>query len=133
MRIAHVTTDEVNLALGVEAASPLGASMTPLGPGEMSTHFLFDAVLYDLDRVPPNRRAALLDEIHSEMADRPMAVYGYCLSEEQAQKLRFHGVAIAQRLHTALIRTLANAVRQNLGAVPPDDAMTELTWINLNA
>jgi hypothetical protein len=133
MRIAHITTDEVNQALAVQVARPLGAAMTPLGPGEMSTHFLFDAVLFDLDRVPPDRRAALLDEIHSETTDRPMAVYGYCLSEEQARKLRFHGVAVAQRLHAALIRTLANAARQNLGAVPPDDAMTELTWINLNA
>jgi hypothetical protein len=61
-----------------------------------------------------------------------VAVYGYCLSEVQAGKMRFHGVAVGQRLHSALIRTLVNAVGQNLAAVPPDDAMTELTWVNLD-
>jgi len=133
MRIAHITTDEVNQALAVQAAGPLGAIVTPLGPEAISTHVLFDAVLYDLDRVPPDRRQALVDEIRSETTALPMAVYGYCLSEEQAGKLRFHGVAVAQRLHSALIRTLANAVRRYLAAVPPDDAMTDLTWVNLNA
>jgi hypothetical protein len=133
MRIAHITTDEVNQALALQVARPLGVTVTPLGPGELSKHVLFDAVLYDLDRVPPDRRPALLDEIRSEKTAVPMAVYGYCLSETQAAELRFHGVAVAQRLHSALIRTLAKAVLQTLAAVPPDDAMTDLTWVNLNA
>ncbi len=94
---------------------------------------LFDAVLYDLDRISPSRRQALLAEIRSEKTGVPIAVYGYCLSEDQAGKLRFHGVAVAQRLHDTLIRTLVNAVRQNLAAVPPDDAITDLTWVNVNA
>jgi len=133
MRIAHITTDEVNQALVVRAARLFGAIVTPLGPEAISTHVLFDAVLYDLDRVPPDQRQTLVDEIRSEPTAIPMAVYGYSLSEEQAGKLRFRGVAVAQRLHAALIRTLANAVRRNLAAVPPDDAITDLTWINLNA
>jgi hypothetical protein len=133
VRIAHVTTDEVNQALAVQVAKPLGAIVTPLGPDEISRLGQFDAVVYDLDRVPPDRRGPLLDQIRSETSAVPMAVYGYCLSEEQAGELRYHGVAVGQRLHARLIRTLANAVRQNLTTVPPDDAMTELTWVNLNA
>jgi len=133
MRIAHVTTDEVNQALALQVATPLGVTVTPLGPEEMSKHVLFDAVVYDLDRVAPDRRPALLNEIRSEKTAVPMAVYGYCLSEKQAAELRFHGVAVAQRLHSALIRTLAKAALQNLATVPPDDAMTDLTWVNLNA
>jgi hypothetical protein len=133
MRIAHITTDEVNQALALRVARPLGVTVTQLGPEEMSKHVVFDAVLYDLDRVPPDRRPSLLDEIRSEKTAVPMAAYGYCLSEEQAAGLRFHGVAVAQRLHSALIRTLAGAMLQNLAAVPPDDAMTDLTWVNLNA
>jgi hypothetical protein len=131
MRIAHITTDEVNQALAVQVARPLGAAVTPLGPDEMSTQGVFDAVLYDLDRLPPDRRQGLLDAIRSATTALPKAVYGYCLSDEQARKLRLHGVAVAHRLHAALIRTLANAVRQNLAAGPPDDAIEELTWINL--
>jgi hypothetical protein len=133
MRIAHVTTDEVNQALADRAARPLGALVTPLATEDHLTHESFDAVLLDLDRVSPDRRQALLDEIRSEATALPMAVYGYCLSEEQAGKLRFHGVAVAQRLHSALVRTLAKSVRQNLATVPPDDAITDLTWVNLNA
>ena len=133
MRIAHVTTDEVNQDLAFRVARSLGAVMIPLGPEATPDHVLFDAVLCDLDHVPPDRRQALLEAIRSETTALPTAVYGYCLSEDQASKLRFHGVAVARRFHTGLIRTLAKAVRQNLVAVPPDDAMTDLTWINLNA
>jgi hypothetical protein len=133
MRIAHVTTDEVNLALAVQVANRLGATITALSTDHLATRELFDAVLYDLDRVSPSRRQALLDEIRSEKTGVPIGIYGYCLSEDQAGKLRFHGVAVAQRLHATLIRTLVNAVRQNLAAVPPDDAITDLTWVNVNA
>jgi hypothetical protein len=45
--------------------------------------------------------------------------------------LRLNGVAVAQRLHKALVRTLVKAVRQCLATVPPDDAITDLTWVNL--
>jgi hypothetical protein len=133
MQIAHITTDDVNQALANRVARSLGAVMIPLGSDEKPTHVRFDAVLCDLDRLPRDRRRAILDEIRSEATALPTAVYGYCLSEQQAAQLRFHGVAVAQRLHATLIRTLATAVRQNLAAVPPDDAMTELTWINVDA
>jgi hypothetical protein len=133
MRIAHITTDEVNQDIAVQVAKRLDASVTMLGCDDTATLVLFDSLLYDLDRIAPDRRDALLDEIRSETTTLPVAVYGYCLSEEQAGKLRFHGVAVGQQLHRALIRTLVNAVRQNLAAVPPDDAMTELTWVNLDA
>jgi hypothetical protein len=132
MQIAHITTDEVNQALAVCAARPLGAQVTSLASEDNLAGDRFDAVLLDLDRVSPDRRQALLDEVGSRATALPMAVYGYCLSEEQAGKLRFHGVAVAQRLHSALVRILAKAVRENLATVPPDDAITDLTWVNLN-
>ena len=133
MRIAHITTDEVNQALAVRAARALGALVTPLATEDNLTDERFDAVLLDLDRVSPERRQALLDEVRSEATAMPMAVYGYCLSDEQAGKLRFHGVAVAQRLHAALVQALAKAVHRELASVPPDDAITDLTWVNLNA
>jgi hypothetical protein len=133
MRIAHVTTDEVNQDLAVRAARPLGAVVVQLVSENILKEVRFDAVLIDLDRVAPYRRQDLLDEIRSEATALPVAVYGYCLSEDQARALRFHGVAVAQRLHKALLRSLAKSVRQNLATVPPDDAITDLTWVNLNA
>jgi hypothetical protein len=133
MRIAHITTDEFNHALAVRAAGRLGAAVTQLVTEDILTGERFDAVLLDLDRVSPDRRQGLLDAIRSEATALPVAVYGYCLSDEQARKLRFHGVAVGQRLHKALVRSLVKAVRQNLATVPPDDAITDLTWVNLNA
>jgi hypothetical protein len=133
MRIAHITTDEVNQALADRAARPLGVLVTALATEDNLTDTRFDAVLLDLDRVSPERRQTLLDEVRSEATAMPIAVYGYCLSDEQARKLQFHGVAVAQRLHAALIRALAKAVCRDLASVPPDDAITDLTWVNLNA
>ena len=132
MLIAHVTTDEVNHALAIRVSTPLGAVVRQLATQDGLAGERFDAVLLDLDSVPPCRRQALLDEVRSEATALPVAVYGYCLSEDQARVLRFHGVAVAQRLHSALVRTLAKAVRQDLAGVPPDDAITDLTWVNLN-
>jgi hypothetical protein len=132
MRIAHVTNDEVNQAISVQIAKRLDASVTMLGLDETAPLVPYDAVLYDLDRIPLDRRRSLLREIRSHKTAVPMAVYGYSLSEGQADRLRFHGVAVAQRLHSRLIRVVVNAVRQQLAAVPPDDAITELTWVNLD-
>jgi hypothetical protein len=133
MRIAHVTNDEVKQALAIRAARPLGAIVAAIATEDTLPNEEVDAVLLDLDSVPWDGRQALLDQIRSETTTLPTAVYGYCLSEDQADSLRFHGVAVAQRVHVALIRTLANAVRRSLAAVPPDDATTDLTWVNMDA
>jgi hypothetical protein len=133
MRIAHITTDEASHAIAVQVAKRLDAGVTMLGFDETAPLVLFDAVLYDLDRIPVDQRRSLLRKFRSNKTAVPMAVYGYSLSEGQADWLRFHGVAVAQRLHPRLIRTVVNAARQQLAAVPPDDAITELTWVNLDA
>jgi hypothetical protein len=131
MRIAYVTTDEVNQAMVARIAEPFGAAVTQYDPGRPGTNGRFDAVLYDLDCVPAGDRMALLVEILSGSSPQPKAVHGYCLSEEQAAVLRRHGVAVAQRLQPKLVRTLCRATLRSLTTAPPDNAMTELTWINL--
>ena len=86
MRIAHITTDEVNLALGVRLARSLGADMIPYSADLKPAEIRRDAVLCDLDRIPPDRRRSFLNEIHSRATELPLAVYGYCLSEEEADE-----------------------------------------------
>src|SRR5262249_19593742 len=131
MRIAYVTTDEVNLALAARMARPLDAAVIRLNPEDVGPHGRFDAVVYDLDHVPPDERPALLDEILSGPPTCPRAVHGYVLSDEEAAALRLRGVAVTQRLQLDLFRTVRRAVLQNLATVTPDDALTDLTWINL--
>jgi hypothetical protein len=131
MRIAYATTDDVNHALAARLAGPFGATVTPFHPEHVRPRGRFDAVLYDLDRVPPDRRPGLLEEILSGAPACPKAVHGYSLTEEQAAATRLRGVAVAQRLHPDLVHTLCRAALRDLTAVPPDDALTDPTWINL--
>ncbi len=45
--------------------------------------------------------------------------------------LKRNGVAAARRLNPDLIFRLITAARQSRETVPPDDAQTDLTWVNL--
>ena len=131
MRIAYMTTDEVNLIVAVKIARRLGASVSMLGTGGSVSTARFDAVLHDLDAVPRDQRSAFLERIGLGPPARPTAVHGYGITEEQAEALRRHGIAVGQRLHTGLIRGLVEAARRSRATVPPDDDPTELTWVNL--
>jgi hypothetical protein len=131
MRIAYVTTDEVNSALAVRIARSHSADLTPSHPERSLPTRGFEAILCDLDCVPPDARQALLDGILSGRSAHTRAVHGYGLSEEQAAAIRLRGVVVSKRLHSDLVRTLCRAARRELATVPPDDALTDLTWINL--
>jgi hypothetical protein len=133
MRIAYVSTDEVDQALAAEMAAECGAEVCTLLPQDPPPDGLFDAVLYNLDDLPVDRRSALLDELRRHQPDRPTAVHGYDITVEQARALSRDGVAAARRLHRGLIRSLLTAIRQDCETVPPDDAGTDLTAINLDS
>jgi hypothetical protein len=130
MRIAYVTTDEVNLALAVKMARRLGAAVSLVRP-EDPAPARFDAVLYDLDRVPGDRRPAVLDEQGRAAPNHPTAVHGYIIADDQAKVLRRHGVAVARRLHLRLLHGLCQAAQLSRATVPLDDDPIDLTWINL--
>jgi hypothetical protein len=132
VRIAYITADEVNRCLAARVAGSLTFSVTPIHPEAVGWLGPFDAVLYDLDGVPAEDRPALLDRVLSGPPCCPTAVHGYSLPEEQALALRLRGVAVAQRLHPGLIRTLYQAALRDLSTVPPDDALSDTTWIDLD-
>ncbi len=131
MRIAYMSTDEVNQALVARMAAECGAIVCTVLPKDPSPEGLFDAVLYDMDNLPTDERSAALERLLRGKPDRPTAVHGYDLTVEQARALNGNGVAAARRLHTGLLRSLLSAVRRDRETVPPDDAVTELTWVNL--
>ena len=132
MRIAYVSTDEVDQALAAQMAAECGAVVCTLLPQDPPHDGLFDAVLYNLDDMPRDERAALLDELRRRQPDRPTAVHGYDITVEQARALNRDGVAAARRLHPGLIRSLLTAARRDRETVPPGDAGTDLTWVNLD-
>jgi hypothetical protein len=131
MRIAYMTTDEVNQALVAQLVAECGAVVCTLTPTESSPTGRFDAVLYDLDSVPRDERPSLLERLGRGQPDRPTAVHGYGITIEQARDLNRAGVSVARRLRPRLFRSLLSAVRRDRETVPPVDAGTELTWVNL--
>jgi hypothetical protein len=131
MRITYVSTDEVNQALVARMAAECGAVVDTVLPQNSTPDGRFDAVLYNLDDVPRDRRSALLEELCRAKPGRPTAVHGYDLTDKQARALNRGGVATARRVHPGLIRSLLTAARRDLQTVPQDDAGTELTWVNL--
>jgi hypothetical protein len=131
MRIAYINIDEVNLAVASRMAEKHGAVVCGLPPEGPPPDGIYEAVLYNLDDVPRHRRGEVLAELLRGPSNRPKAMHGYDLSEDQAAALRLRGVAVAQRLQPELVRILCQTVLQNLASVPPDDALAEETWINL--
>jgi hypothetical protein len=131
MRIAYVTTDEMNYVLASRMARPFDADVLCFHPDQPLWADQVDAVIYDLDRVAATDRSSLLAELLSGRLECPVAVHGYVLAEEDALALSLGGVAVAQRLHLDLIETLCESAARGYTTVPPDDAQTDLTWVNL--
>ena len=131
MRIAYLSNDEVDQALAVGMARECGAVFCARLPPDPPPDGLCDAVLYNLDDLPRDRRSDLLEELRRATPDRPTAVHGYDITEEQVRVLQLHGVAAARRLCPGLIRSLLTVPRRDRETVPQDDAGTQLTWVNL--
>jgi hypothetical protein len=131
MRIAYVNIDEVNQELAVRMAAKCGAIICGLAPWDSPPDGQFDAVLYNLDQLPRQRRAALLDELLRDSSRRPVAVHGFDLTEEQVEVLTRRGVTAARRLHIGLLRNLFRAARDSRAATVQEETRTDLTWVDL--
>jgi hypothetical protein len=97
MRIAYLTTDEVNEAVALEMAQACGVALYPLAPKDGPPDKGYDAVLCDWDFWPVDRRRELLAgrDGHPYL---PLAVHGYNLDEGQAEGLRRRGAAVHKNL-----------------------------------
>jgi hypothetical protein len=131
MRIAYITTDEVNQSLAAGIAAKCGAGICAPLPQNPMLDGQFDAVLYDLDDLQKNKRGEFVALILSSPSTCPRAVHGYDITDEQAKALRHLGVVVGQRLRSGLIRSLCTAAQPGRVTVPPDRERTELTWVNL--
>jgi hypothetical protein len=131
MRVAYVSTDEVNLDLAERIAAKCGAEVHRHLPKDPSPTGFFDGVLYNLDDMASQEREAFLEGFRRGKPDRPTAVHGYDITEDQASALFRNGVAAARHLHANLLRFLVTAAQHNPETLTPDDIATELTWVNL--
>jgi len=131
MRIAYMTSDEVNRALAGKMAARYGAVVCNPVPKHVQLAGDVDGVLWNLDDVPKALRAALLEGLCHSAPDHPVAVHGYDLTDEQLNALRRNGIAATRRLEADLFRSLCKAVRRRRATVLANDTPTELTWVNV--
>src|SRR5262249_45660612 len=96
MRIAYLTTDEVNENQALELARRHGINLCPLTPKDGPPDGSFAAVLCDWDSWPA--REATLDALLAGPATRPVALHGYNVGPDQAKALRRRGVAVHRHL-----------------------------------
>ena len=109
MAIVYLTLDEVNRDLAARYATVAEVQLELL---ELRDDLApCDAVLYDLDFLPPDYRDRLLAEKTIVRSDAPIAVHGYNLTAGQRGKLRRRGVIVARRLCVALFARLAEVGR----------------------
>jgi hypothetical protein len=129
MRIAYLTTDEVNLHLAEEMAASCGLTLCPLAPKDPPPNEEFDAVLYDWDSWPARQQPEPLAELLASRLPRAVAMHSYNLADGQAKALRQHAVAVYRRLRPRVFRYLRRAARavraaNALGGNPQDKQAT---------
>ena len=113
MRLAYATTDEVNQGLAIRVSAACGAVVCRLRPGNALPEGLVDAVLYDLDDVPTEQRAAF---VHGLCLDPPLAPRRFTAMASRMSRPRTSaGTAspFAQLLHSGLLAACAKRRSQN--------------------
>lgn len=102
MLIAYLTTDEVNEDLANRMADDCGVAVAVLSLRDLLSNGRLEAVIYDIDYVPPNLRDEILTRLLSGAGSVPAAVLSYNLTDRQAESLRRQGVAVYRRLDRAV-------------------------------
>jgi hypothetical protein len=110
MLYAYLTHDEVNQDLAERLAARAGVELEVLWCRDPAPAGQFDAVLYDLDCLPPDRRQALLTDLQAGQPIHAIAVHSYHLSIRQARALQRHGVIVTRRLQPLVFARLQAAV-----------------------
>jgi len=110
MRLAYLTTDEVNEALAQRMADDCGVALEPRVPKQGPPDAGYDAVLIDWDHWPLDQRAELLARLCDGLPPWRVAVHGYTLEDGLAAALRAGGVVVHRHLLPEMIRLLQDAL-----------------------
>jgi hypothetical protein len=110
MLIAYVSADEVNRDLATRMAATCGATLHLFSPKDTPPDSRFDAVLYDLESVPPGQREEIVTGLLYNASTRPVAAHAYELDANVAA-LRDNGVIFDRQLTPKLLRILCRSLR----------------------
>jgi hypothetical protein len=114
MQFAYLTFDEVNEHLAQEFAKTHGVHLDWHFRPDTITGREYDAVLCDLDSLPPDEREANLSALLTYSYSRAVAVHSYNLEAQQRRLLRRRNVIVARRLRAKVCGRLVAAVRTSL-------------------
>jgi hypothetical protein len=114
MRIAYLTTDQVNQQLASRLSASQDAELEVIWPHDEPPDGPFDGAIHDLDCLPPPLRQQLLTDLAGGGAPWPTAVHSYALEGEQITALLGRGVIVRRRLSATLFRRLCAEVRAKL-------------------
>jgi hypothetical protein len=112
MRIAYLTTDEVNKDLPLRLAAQWAVTVCPLEPRDPPPDGEFDAVLYDWDHWPEDRRPKARTHAPAGPITHLVAVHSCGLEPHQARALRRSVVLVFDRLEPRTFLELHRAVNQ---------------------
>jgi hypothetical protein len=118
MRVAYLTTDEVNQALALEMALECGVTLFPLVPKDGPPDAGYDAVLCDWDYWPAERRQEFLEGPGGGRPARRVAVHSHNLTDGQLEALRGRGVAVYASLRPEVFHRLRLAPGPDPLALP---------------
>ena len=82
MRVAYLTTDEVNEELARQMAQECGLTLCPLAPKDDPPDGAYDAVLYDWDSWPAEGRREALAAMLAGPLPHAVALHGYHLEDD---------------------------------------------------
>jgi hypothetical protein len=130
MSIAYLSTDEVNRHFAGQMAAACGVTLHPLSPKDPPPDGRFDAVLYDLDSIPPSCREEIVASRLASPPTRPMAVHSYNL-DMRADALRDKGVVVTRRLVPGVLRSLCRSLGPAPATLPPLGAQGGLADLDI--
>jgi hypothetical protein len=128
MILAYLSHDEVNLDLARRLADAAGVLLRPVSVRDAAPANWCDAILYDLDCLPPPDREATLKALLAGPLTCPVGVHSYRLEWPEVQALRARGVAVSRRLHEGVVANLVRAAgerRERNGETQGRDSETK--------
>jgi hypothetical protein len=102
MRIAYLTTDEVNEYVATELAARHGATLHQFSPADVLPVGEYDAVICDWDFLPRAQRKTILRRLIRSHGGQAVAVHSYNVQGKQVHALRRRRVKVYRRLRSSI-------------------------------
>jgi hypothetical protein len=109
MLFAYLSTDEVNQDLAQRMAEECGVTVYCLSFRDPPPDGRFDALLYDWDSLPQQKRQEIMAEVPCGTRPCPAALHSYHVEDKEATILRQKGVLLYDRLEPEVFRALSRA------------------------